>query len=143
MVIAMPLNPVVPARPELRSDRGFSLVKFVLISVPVLFVVFALAQVGVWFYERNVVANAAASGAQYAATQGGAGGDVRAADMITHGLNRASARQLACVASGQIDPHTGLQSTTVSCSGRVTMWLLPYDEPFAVHVGSTVVLQTP
>ena len=143
MVIAMPPYPVDPARPDLRSDRGLSLVKFMLVSVPLVFAMFALAQVGVWFYERNVVATAAANGAQYAATQGGAGGDVKAGELIAHGLNRASARQLACVASGQIDPHTGLQSTTVSCSGKVTMWLLPYDEPFPVHVGSTVVLQTP
>lgn len=143
MVIAMAPNPVLPARAQLRSDRGFSVLKFLLISIPALFVLFAVVEVAVWFYERDVVASAASDGAQYAATRGGTGGDLKADQLITTGLNHSSARQLGCVASGQTDASTGLQSTTVSCSGKVTMWLLPFDEPFAVHVGSTVVMQTP
>ena len=143
MVIAIAPNPVDRARAELRSDRGFSALKFLLIFIPTLFVLFAVVEVAVWFYERDVVASAASEGAQYASTRGGAGGDVKADQLITTGLNHSSARQLACVASGQTDPGTGLQSTTVSCSGKVTMWLLPFDEPVPVHVGSTVVMQTP
>ena len=143
MVIAMAPNPLEPARAQLRSDRGFSALKFLLISVPLLFAAFAAVEVGVWFYERDVVASAASDGAQYAATRGGAGGDLKADQLITSGLNGSSARQLACSASGQVDPDTGLQSTSVRCAGKVTMWLLPYDEPFPVHVDSTVVMQTP
>jgi hypothetical protein len=55
---------------RLRDERGAAVVDFVLMSVLLVMLLFAVLQVAVYFYARNVVAASAADAARYAAAEG-------------------------------------------------------------------------
>jgi len=128
------------------ADRGSGVVEFVLLSVLLVVLLFAVLQVAVWFYARSIVASAAADGAHYAATldRGSstvAAGEQRARQLITDGLNARAARDIACTDTAGVDASSGLPITTVRCHGRPHMLLLPFDLPLGLDVHSSVLME--
>jgi Flp pilus assembly protein TadG len=121
------------------SDRGAAVVDFVLISVLLVLMLFAVLQVAVYFYARNVVASSAADAARFAAAAGVPPGDgaARARALIAQGLGPAGASDISCVSGVDVDRGTGLPVTTVRCTGRVRALLLPFDLPLHVDVRSS------
>lgn len=126
-----------PARP--RSDRGSSVVEFVLLAGLLVTLLFVILQIAVWFYARTIVASAAADAARYAATTGGGHGTGahRAGELIDDGLSPDAAGQIPCADSTSVDPDSGLPTTTVRCRGQLKMVLLPFDIPLTIDVHST------
>jgi Flp pilus assembly protein TadG len=122
-------------------------VEFVLLTVLLVVLLFAVLQVAVWFYARSIVASAAADGAHYAATLDGASdatgtaGEQRARQLITDGLNARAAQDIACTDSSSVDAASGLPITTVRCQGRPHMLLLPFDLPLGIDVHSSVLME--
>jgi Flp pilus assembly protein TadG len=79
----------MPARPSrLSGDDGSSIAEFAMISILLVFLLFAVLQVAALFYVRSVAAAAASDGARYAANADidpSAGGS-RASAAIGQGL---------------------------------------------------------
>jgi len=112
---------------RLHDDRGSAVVEFVLISVLLLMLLFAVLQVAALFYVRSVASAAAADGARYAANA-----DVppdegarRANELIGHGLGPAMSARLPCTGQLVPDPASNLQIAQVHCQGRIRSLLLP------------------
>jgi hypothetical protein len=98
-----------------------------MISVLLLMLFFAVLQVAVLFYVRNIVAASAADGARYAASSNvapGAGG-TRATGEIRRALTGGVAHDVPCTGSIGTDAPTGLQTTVVRCQGSIGSIFLP------------------
>jgi hypothetical protein len=98
-----------------------------MISVLLVFLLFAILQVAVLFYVRNIVSASAADGARYAASSNvaaGAGGP-RATAEIARGLTGGVAADLPCTGSLGVDPQTGLRTTVVRCTGNIKSIFVP------------------
>lgn len=109
-------------------------------SVLLIMLLFAVLQVAIYFYARNVAASSAASAARYAAAEGvdpGAGAD-RAADLIRKGLDDADASGITCTSSPTRDEQTGLELVEVHCHGRIRLLFSPLKMPLTVDVTSSV-----
>jgi Flp pilus assembly protein TadG len=108
-----------------------------MVSVLLLFLVFAVLQVAMVFYVRNIVAASAADGARYAAGSNvdAAAGGARASAEVEHALSSTVARSLPCRGSIGTDPGSGLQTTVVRCSGNVKSVFLPLAA--VVHIDVT------
>ncbi len=99
------------------SDRGAAVVDFVLVSVLLVFLLFAVLQLAVYFYVRNIVSASAADAARYAAAAGvdpGAGA-ARARQEIGDAVGGGTARAIACTSTADRDAATGL---TFACLSR-------------------------
>lgn len=121
-------------------DSGAAVVDFVMMSVLLLFLLFAVLQVAVYFYARNIAAASTADAARYAAAEGvdpRAGGP-RAQALIEHGLDSRDARALRCAGAAGRDAPSGLPVTTVRCQGRVRLLFLPLAVPLTIDVTSSV-----
>src|SRR5581483_8391329 len=107
-------------------------------SVLLVLVLFAVLQVAVYVYVRNVVGASAADGARYAATVGAdvREGGSRAAALIASGLSGASARRIRCRSGATRDPVSGLAVVEVRCAGKIRPVLLPLGIPIAVNVAA-------
>jgi Flp pilus assembly protein TadG len=113
----------------LHDDRGAGVAEFAMLTVLLVLLLFAVLQVALWFYARNIVASAAADAARYAATvpdRPGAGVQ-RARDLIGTGLNASAAAHVPCTATDSVDGASGLPTRTVRCHGRLPMAFLPFD----------------
>lgn len=98
-----------------------------MISVLLVFLLFAVLQVAAVFYVRSVVAAAAADGARYAANASvdPAAGGPRASTLIGRGLGTGMARRLPCTGGQVIDPASGLVTAEVRCQGRIRSVFVP------------------
>jgi Flp pilus assembly protein TadG len=98
-----------------------------MVSVLLLFLFFAILQVAVVFYVRNIVAASAADAARYAASSNvaPAAGGPRATSEISHSLTASVARDVPCTGSSGVDAATGLQTTVVHCQGSISSIFLP------------------
>jgi hypothetical protein len=116
----------IPRR-RLSGDRGSAMVEFSMITVLLVFLLFAVLQVAALFYVRSVTAAAAADGARFAANADvdPAAGGSRASALIAHGVGGRLAGQLPCVGSAVPDPGSGLVAAEVHCQGRIRSLLLP------------------
>ena len=123
-----------------RADDGAAVVDFVLISALLVFLLFAVLQVAVYFYARNVVAASAADAARYAAAEGVApsAGRERAVHLIHDGLDDADAAGLHCTSGLGRDAATGLAVTTVHCRGNIRVLFSPLKMPLTIDVTSSV-----
>lgn len=120
-------------------DRGASVVGFVMLMIPTLLLLFAVLQVAVWFYARNVMASAAADAARYTASTvtTPTAGAQRAHEQVLDGLHDETAKEIECTDTfGYND--SGLPITTVRCLGKPKMLLLPYTFPVKIDVHSSV-----
>lgn len=117
---------------------------FVLISVLLVFLLFAVLQVAVFFYARNIVSASAADAARYAAAAGtpsDAGGP-RAQLLIAQGLGASGASGIRCTSAPAIDSASGLPVTTVHCTGHVRAVFAPIDLPLIVDVRTSALKES-
>ena len=129
-----------PWRHRRGDDGGAAVVDFVMISVLLVFLLFAVLQVAIYFYARNVAAASAADAARYAAAEGvspGAGG-ARAATLVHQGLDEGDAAGIRCTGTPGRDAASGLAVTTVHCQGRIRLLFLPLRLPLTIDVTSSV-----
>lgn len=121
------------------GDCGAAVVDFVLMSVLLVFLLFAVLQVAVYAYARNIVAASAADAARYAANAGvdSAVGGPRANDLIRKGLGSGEAARISCQGRTRTDPSSGLAVATVRCRGRVKLTFLPLDLPLWIDITSS------
>lgn len=98
-----------------------------MISVLLVFLLFAVLQVAAVLYVRSVVAAAAADGARYAANASvdPAAGGPRASNLIGRGLGTGMARRLPCAGDQLIDPASGLVTAEVRCQGQIRSMFVP------------------
>jgi hypothetical protein len=119
----------------LGREGGSAVVEFVMITVLLIFLVFAVLQVAIYLYVRNIVQASAAAGARYAANQGvdyGAGGE-QASALVRQGSSAAIARDLPCHGSPGQDV-TGLPLAVVHCGGHLKSIFLPLGRVLSVDV---------
>jgi Flp pilus assembly protein TadG len=122
-----------------RRDAGAAAVEFVLISVLLIFLLFAVFQVALYFYARNIVAASAADAARYAAAAdvpAGAGGP-RAEQLISQGLDRGDASAISCASGTGTDPDSGLAVEIVRCTGRLHAAFTPLTVPLDLTITSS------
>jgi hypothetical protein len=112
-----------------------------MISVLLVFLLFAVLQVGLYVYARNVIASAASEGASYGADQdvGAAVGGERATALISKGLGPGEAKRIPCVGSTDTDRASGLTVAKVRCRGQVKMILAPLLMPLRIDVAAEAV----
>jgi Flp pilus assembly protein TadG len=105
---------------EVRGDRGAAVVEFVLVSVPLLFLLLVVLQVAVYMHVRNVVAASAAEGARYGANadRASADGGPFAEQVLGRGLSVRSAARIRCAAA-EVAGAGGTVLVAVSCRGSV------------------------
>jgi Flp pilus assembly protein TadG len=110
-----------------------------MMAVLLIMVLFAVLQVAVYCYARNIVAAAAADAARYASSLGidPAAGVGRAKGLIAEGLNAEDAEQIPCMSTQGVDDATGLPVTVVHCRGRLRALFAPLDIPVTIDVTST------
>ncbi|HJQ42597.1 MAG TPA: TadE/TadG family type IV pilus assembly protein [Jatrophihabitantaceae bacterium] len=121
------------------DDRGSSVVDFVLVSTLLVFLLFAVLQVAVLVYVRNVSAAAAADGARHGAELGSLPGDgaVRAVDLVRKAMPGV-AQGIRCAETFGLDDASDLPTVTVRCRGSLRAILLPLHLPLPVDASSTV-----
>jgi Flp pilus assembly protein TadG len=114
-------------RRRLADDRGAAVTEFVMVSVLLLFLVFAVLQVALLFYVRNIVAASAADGARYAASSDvdAADGGVRASGEVRRSLSGSVAASVPCTGTLGTDSNSGLHTTVVRCQGNIKSVFLP------------------
>jgi Flp pilus assembly protein TadG len=112
-------------------------VEFALVSVLLVLLLFAVLQVGVYFYARNIVAASAADAARYAATARTNDGSARAEQLIADGLGATQADAIRCTATGGTDGASGLAVSTVRCVGHVRALLVSLDLPLKLDLASS------
>jgi hypothetical protein len=106
---------------RLRDDRGSSIAEFALISVLLVFLLFAVLQVAAYFYVKSVAAASAADGARYGANAGldPEVGGPRASVLIGQALSPSMAQRLPCTGEQAIDAASGLVTAKVRCRGQI------------------------
>jgi TadE-like protein len=122
-----------------RREGGSAVVEFVMIAVLLIFLVFAVLQVAVYLYVRNIVQASAAAGARYAANQAvdyGAGGE-HASALVRQGSGTTIARDLPCRGSPGRDV-TGLPLAVVHCGGHLKSIFLPLGRVLSIDVTARV-----
>ncbi len=127
------------------SDRGAAVVEFVMITILLVFLLFAVLQIAAVFYVRNVVEASAADGARYAAVAGAQpqDGSARASGLIATGLSGRLGAQVPCTAAAQQDAQSGLAVVEVQCSGRIRSILLPFAALSSIHVTAHSLQEAP
>ena len=126
-------------RDEDVRESGSAVVEFVMIAVLLMFLLFAVLQVAVYFYIRNIVQASAAAGARYAANQGvdyGEGGS-RAMTLVRQGSSPTIERNLPCDGSAGTDV-SGLPLAVVHCGGHVKSIFLPLGRVLEIDVTARV-----
>ena len=114
-------------RRRLSGDRGSAIVEFSMITVLLVFLLFAVLQVAALFYVRSVTAAAAADGARFAANADvdPAAGGPRASALIAHGSAAGCRPNCLAPAARCPIPGLGLVTAEVHCQGRIRSLLLP------------------
>ncbi|MBV9594534.1 MAG: pilus assembly protein [Actinobacteria bacterium] len=109
------------------DDSGAAVVEFVMVSVLLIFLLFAVLQVALVFYARNVIAESASDAARY--TSGSSLGPEQAGERAQAQLRSVLGDRLAgdihCIGSREIDVDSGLQTTVVRCQGRLRASFAP------------------
>jgi Flp pilus assembly protein TadG len=134
-----PAARLCPARDDRAArhpDRGAAVIDFVMMSVLLVFLLFAVLQVAVYCYARNIVAASAADAARYAANAGvdPASAGPRADELIRKGIGAGEGSRIPCRGSTTTDPASGLTVATVHCRGRLKLTFLPLDLPLWIDV---------
>ena len=108
-----------------------------MVSVLLVFLLFAVLQVALYCYARNVVAAAVGDAARYAATSGTnpAAGRTRAVELIEEALGQRLASDIVCDGTSWFD--AGLAVTTVRCRGHVRALFAPLVIPITIDMRSS------
>jgi Flp pilus assembly protein TadG len=109
-----------------------------MIALLLVFLLFAVLQVAMYFYVRNIVAASASDGARYAASEGIAysAGAARASSLVRQGLTAGIARDVSCAGSGGLAGASALPVAMVRCSGRIRSVFLPLGAFLSINVTS-------
>jgi TadE-like protein len=101
-----------------RADRGAAVVEFVLVSIPLLFLLLVVLQVAVYLHVRNVVVASAAEGARYGANadRPASDGGPFAEQVLGRGLSVHTAGGIRCTA-GEEAGLAGTVLVAVHCRG--------------------------
>lgn len=101
-------------------ERGSAVVEFSMIAVLLSALFFLVLQVGIYLYERSVIASSALAAARYAANANVAAseGGPRASQLIADALSRDAADGMSCAASEQIGDD-GVRLVVVECTGSI------------------------
>ncbi len=123
-------------------DEGAAVAEFVLISVLLVFLLFAVLQVAVFFYARNIVAASAADAARFAAAADVApgAGKQRAEQLIADGLGGRAA--IICSSRQGVDADSALAVVTVHCTGHAPALFAPIEIPLTVDVTTSALKET-
>lgn len=132
-------------RCQLGGDRGAAVAEFVMISVLLVFLLFAVLQIAVLLYVRAIVAASAADGARYAASSNvaAAAGATRATTEVSNSLSSTVARSVPCAGSIGADPASGLQTTVVHCAGTIKSIFLPLASVVRIDVTARSLTEPP
>ncbi len=116
-----------------------------MVSVLLLFLAFAVLQVAVLFYARNIVAASATDGARYAASSNrdASVGGTRATGEVRRGLSAGVADGVPCTGTPGFDPASGLQTTVVRCEGRIKSIFLPLGSFVHISVSAHALTERP
>ncbi|MEO9137663.1 MAG: TadE/TadG family type IV pilus assembly protein [Jatrophihabitans sp.] len=127
-------------RRRVKGDDGAAVIDFVMMSILLILLLFAVLQVAVYFYARNVAASSTADAARYAAAEGIEPGEgaQRAEQLIRQGLADADAAMIHCTGRAGQDVRSGLPVTTVRCAGRIRLLFSPLKMPLRIVVTSSV-----
>jgi Flp pilus assembly protein TadG len=127
------------------SDSGAAVVEFVMVATLLIFLLFAVLQIAVLFYVRNIVAASAADGARYAAasSQQPASGSQRASQRIAGSLSGTVSRDIPCAGSLGVDSRSGLSTTVVHCEGSIKSIFLPFGALVHISVTSRALTEGP
>ncbi len=108
-----------------------------MVSVLLVFLLFAVLQVAALFYVRTIIAASAADGARYAATSDEPVqvGGLRASQRIASSLSAQVASGVPCRGTAGEDAASGLDTTSVHCEGTIKSIFLPFGA--LVHVSVT------
>jgi Flp pilus assembly protein TadG len=133
------------SRQPRERDGGAAVVEFVMISVLLIFLLFAVLQVAVLFYVRNLVAASAADGAHYAASSNVpiSAGAARANSRMASSLTGSVVRDIRCTATTGVDQPSGLPTTVVRCEGRIKSIFLPFAAFVHLDVTARVLTESP
>jgi Flp pilus assembly protein TadG len=103
-----------------RGDRGAAVVEFVLVSVPLLFLLLIVLQVAAYLHLRNVVVASAAEGARYGANadRPSVDGGPFAQQVLGRGLSARAAAGIRCVAAEEAGAG-GTVLVAVRCQGSM------------------------
>lgn len=101
-------------------DRGAAMVEFVLVAVPLLFLLLAVLQVAAYLHLRNVVVASAAEGARHAAVadRSTRDGGRQAEQVLAHGVSARTAAGVHCAAAEEAGA-AGSVLVVVRCRGAV------------------------
>lgn len=122
------------------DDTGAAIAEFTLVSILLVFLLFAVLQVALLFYVRTVIASSAADGARFAGSADvtSADGARRASSLIADGLDERVAAQVPCTATDEVDPGSGLATVHVRCEGDIESVFLPIGAFVHIDVSSRV-----
>jgi Flp pilus assembly protein TadG len=103
-----------------RVDRGAAVVEFVLVSIPLLFLLLVVLQVAVYLHVRNVLVASAAEGARYGGNADRVSGEAGpfAEQVLSRGLSVRAAAGIRC-AAGEEPGAAGTVLVAVRCRGTV------------------------
>jgi Flp pilus assembly protein TadG len=115
------------ARIRLRDEDGSSIAEFAMISVLLVFLLFAVLQVAAYFYVKSIVSAAASDGARYGANAGldpAVGGD-RANLLVSQALSTRMSQRLPCAGDQTVDTASGMVAARVKCHGQIKSIFFP------------------
>lgn len=103
-----------------RGERGSAVVEFSMISVLLAAIFFVVLQVGIYLYQRSIIASTTLAAARYAANANvpTEHGSVRAHELLNDALSDSAAAGITCVASEEVG-EGGLLLVVVRCDGSV------------------------
>lgn len=120
-----------------RWDRGAAVVEFVLVSMPLLFLLLAVLQVAVYLHLRNVVVASAAEGARYGANADRSSVDAGlfAEDVLARGVSARTAAGIRCVGAEEVGA-AGTVLVVVRCRGSMPTLLSVVGDLLPVDVSA-------
>ncbi|MCW2528249.1 MAG: pilus assembly protein [Pseudonocardiales bacterium] len=110
--------------------------EFAMISILLVFLLFAVLQVAALFYVRSVTAAAAADGARWGANADvdSSVGGARASALISKGLGGGLSARIPCTGDQPLDQASGLPTTRVHCAGHIRSVFLPLGSLIEIDV---------
>lgn len=127
-----------------RGDGGSAVVEFSLVSVLLLTLLLAIAQVAIYLHVRNVATASAAEGARHAANADvdPDEGAARARDVLARGLGGDTADRFDCTGSVEEGPG-GVRLSAVRCTGALPVFFAPFGGFLPVDVTGHAVEEEP
>lgn len=119
----------------MRDEEGAAVAEFALVSVLLIFLFLAVAQVAVYLHVRNVVTASAAEGARYAANADvpAEAGGPRAEDLVRTSVNQ----DIACTSRLQ------RPVVVVECAGAIPVFFAPLGRLLPLRTSARAIEEAP